>query len=284
MIILVIVKMQNEFDKEIKYKLFRTINEILHPTISKKNISDYRIIIEESILPVRVFYPKKVTGIHNIIIYIHGNGKVTKCTGEYSNICKNIVNNTNYLLIAIDYEIEKNEYKKIYEEIYNTVKYLYNGLKINGIESDNIVLMGDSTGANIITGINYMNHNEIEITKEILFYPVLKSFRDKKTVEALHLPQVKDIEKYFNFISPKEADKDDLLNPLSRKEGTVPKTLIITGKVDVLMEDAKDYYEKFCQKTDSKYIEFPFSAHGFLKKIDDEYETELFKEVNQFLK
>ena len=37
----------NEFDSEIKYKLFRTVNEILHPTISKKNISDYKIIIDQ---------------------------------------------------------------------------------------------------------------------------------------------------------------------------------------------------------------------------------------------
>ena len=57
----------NEFDEEIKYKLFRTVNEILHPTISKKNISDYKIIMDDDILPVRVFYPKKVTSIDKVI-------------------------------------------------------------------------------------------------------------------------------------------------------------------------------------------------------------------------
>jgi hypothetical protein len=35
----------NEFDNEEKYKLYRQVNELLHPTISKKNISNYRIII-----------------------------------------------------------------------------------------------------------------------------------------------------------------------------------------------------------------------------------------------
>ena len=79
---------QNEFDTEIKYKLFRTITEILHPSISKKNISNYKIIIDEEILPVRVFYPSKVTGIDKVIIYIHGNGKVTDCNEKYSDICK----------------------------------------------------------------------------------------------------------------------------------------------------------------------------------------------------
>ena len=91
----------NEFDSEIKYKLFRTVNEILHPTISKKNISDYKIIMDEDILPVRVFYPKKVTNIDKAIIYIHGNGEVSNCVGEYANICKNFAIKTNSLLIAI---------------------------------------------------------------------------------------------------------------------------------------------------------------------------------------
>ena len=66
----------NEFDKEIMYKLFRTVNEILHPTISKKNISDYKIIMDDDILPVRVFYPKKITGIDKVIIYVDIHGKV----------------------------------------------------------------------------------------------------------------------------------------------------------------------------------------------------------------
>ena len=46
--------MKNQFDNEIKYKLFRSVREVLHPTISKKNISDYRIIISENILLLTV--------------------------------------------------------------------------------------------------------------------------------------------------------------------------------------------------------------------------------------
>ena len=34
----------NEFDNETKYRLFRSVKEILHPAISKKNISNYIII------------------------------------------------------------------------------------------------------------------------------------------------------------------------------------------------------------------------------------------------
>lgn len=59
----------NEFDDELKYKLYRTVKEILHPTISKRNISNYKIIVDEKLIPVRIFYPKKVTNMNKVIIY-----------------------------------------------------------------------------------------------------------------------------------------------------------------------------------------------------------------------
>ena len=68
-----------EFEKEEKYKLFRSVKEILHPSISKKNISDYKIVIEEDLLPVRIFYPKKVSNLKDVILFIHGECKVTNC-------------------------------------------------------------------------------------------------------------------------------------------------------------------------------------------------------------
>lgn len=133
----------NEFDSEIKYKLFRTVNEILHPTISKKNISDYKIIVDENILPVRVFYPKQVTNINKIILYVHGDGEVTNCLGEYSNICKNFAVKTNSLIIAIEYDDIKDSYKEIVNKVRNTINYLYDKLLVNNILEEDIILMRD---------------------------------------------------------------------------------------------------------------------------------------------
>ena len=45
----------NEFDNEEKYRLYRTVKDLLHPSISKKNISNYKIIINDDILPLRIF-------------------------------------------------------------------------------------------------------------------------------------------------------------------------------------------------------------------------------------
>ena len=275
---------QNEFDNEIMYKLFRSVTEILHPTISKKNISNYKIIIDEDILPVRIFYPKKVSNLDKTIIYIHGNGIVTDCNEKYSDICKKIATKTDRLVIAIEYPEKKHKYKETYNDIYNTVKYLYKELNRNTIENKNICLIGDSTGASIISTINYMNKNEIAIEKEILFYPVVtnnhSNYESIKTNEDFNPNLIDNINKYFEFIAYKKELNDELLIPIKQNIKKYPSILILVGKVDSLKDEINEYAQKI---KNSKYIEIPFSSHGFLKDMDKELETEVFTEIKKFI-
>lgn len=281
--------MKSEFDKEIKYKLFRSIKEILHPTISKRNISNYKIVIKEDIFPIRVFYPQRVTGINKIIIYIHGNGKVTNCYGKYSDICKKIALETNHLVIAVEYEEEDNPFKKMYKKIAKTIKNLYKELEKNNIDLKNITLMGDSTGCNIITGINNLNPNQESIKKEIFFYPVLHSdyfnidkYDSLRKNKDFNFKLIENLQEYFLKIAPKKDLNNKLLTPLKISQENTPSTLIIVGKVDSLKDEAEEYYN-LLQPNKRKYIEIPFCAHGFLNKMDKELENEVFTELNKFL-
>ena len=274
---------QNEFDNEILYKLFRTVTEILHPTISKKNISNYKIIIDEEILPVRIFYPKKVSNLDKVIIYIHGNGIVTDCAEKYSDICKKIASKTDRLVIAIEYNEDKHKYKEMYNDIYNTVKYLYKELNRNTIETENICLIGDSTGASIISSINYLNKNEIDIKKEILFYPVVTNnhsdYESIKNNADFNIGLIDNIDKYYKFIAYKKDFDDILLNP-NKQDIKYPSTLVLVGKVDSLKDEINEYFKNI---KNTKYVEIPFSSHGFLKDMDKELETEVFTEIKKFI-
>ena len=90
-------KMSNTFEKGEKYRLYKTVRELFHPTISKKNISDYKIIVNENLLPLRIFYPEKVTNMKNVIIYLPGDVKLTKCYEKYSEISNMFALRTNNL-------------------------------------------------------------------------------------------------------------------------------------------------------------------------------------------
>ena len=95
----------DDFGTEDTYKLYRTVYEIIHPTISKRNISNYKIIIEENLVPLRIFYPKKISKLEKAIIYIPGKSWIVNGIKNYSDVCQDLVKELDTIIIALDYEL-----------------------------------------------------------------------------------------------------------------------------------------------------------------------------------
>ena len=102
--IIVVIIMKQSFTKKNTYKLYREVGELLHPVISKRNISNYKIVLQEKLLPVRVFYPKKVSFLKKVIIFIPGIVDVTEAFYKYDDICREMALETDRMVIALDYE------------------------------------------------------------------------------------------------------------------------------------------------------------------------------------
>ena len=107
---------QNVKKEDEKYKLYKSVREILHPAISKKNISNYRIILKEELLPIRIFYPKKVTSLEKVVIYVQGSSRVIN--EDYSSILSSLSTDLDRMVISIDYNDEVSIEEQI-KSIYN---------------------------------------------------------------------------------------------------------------------------------------------------------------------
>ena len=280
----------NDFDQELKYRLYRTIPEIIHPTISKKNISDYKIIISEEIIPVRIFYPKKVSNIENVFIFIPGSGKITNCSGSYSDIASKFALEFNQLVISFDYgEYMDWNIFKLQTKLKESFQYIYRELVRCNINPENITLVGDSTGASIILSF-YDLLKTISVKGQILFYPILsgESFKKNASKELktndLHdnnlLPT---LTKYYQKHLESENDyQDETIFVLNRKNVTdYPQTLLICGNVDPLIADCREFNRLLKEK--STLEEIPFAYHGFLKTNDQEIVQDYTKTINMFL-
>lgn len=270
---------QNEFELEEKYKLFRSVKELLHPTISKRNISNYKIIVDEDCLLLRVFYPKKVSNIHKVIIFIPGEGEVTDCEGKYSEICANISKELDQLVISIDYETITGTQKELQERIYGTLKYIYEKLTEENLTKNELSIMGDSTGGNILLNIiKKMNEDKLEVGKMVLFYPVLSGEYSGKTKYNSILENTSVNYNLINKLKKYYKKDDNSIFPLAVEEKVeYPETLLLTGNVDPLYDEAKD----FAEKNKNIHMEnVDFGYHGFLNTKD----KEIIKEYVGFLK
>ena len=175
----------NYFDKNTVYRLYRTVEELITPSISKKNISNYEIVFSDDLLPVRVFYPNKVSNIEKVIIFIPGMNKSSKY--KYTSIFNKLSLEVDTTIIAIDYYSVENEVEN------NIVDYLYKELLRIGISKDNIILMSDSEGSNYSVNINN------SINKEVLLYPLVDdkeiTIKRKRLIINGELDSTKDIGK-----------------------------------------------------------------------------------------
>lgn len=233
-----------DFDKEIRYKLYRRVKDIITPSISKRNISLYKIVFDDNLLPVRVFYPKKVSNIENIVIYVPGDVSISKCKSKYAEIMEDLALDLDKLVIAIDYYDIKNKPKTLIRKIEELVNYLYKELEKAGINFDNITLMGDSTGSNIITEVTnrLISKKLSHITKEVLLYPI-------------------------------KNKEENMIN--------YPKTLIITGDLDPEKESGLELFKKLNE--DSKYLNIEYAQHGFISTNDIEIKHKYLEGIKNFI-
>ena len=270
---------QNEFELEEKYKLYRTVRELLHPTISKRNISNYKIVVDEKLLLLRVFYPKKVSNINDVILFVPGEGDITDCEGYYSDILSNLSKELDKMIISIDYEKTTGDLTELCNRIKDTLLFIYHQLRKENISIDHISMMGDSTGANLLLNcIKDVPLEDRKIGRMVLFYPVLSgeysgttkynSILENTSVNYNLIPKLKE---YY-----KNSKKEDF--PLAANELVeYPTTLVLSGNVDPLVDEAKEFAERN-NNVEIRIIDFAY--HGFLNTKD----KEIIKEYNRLLK
>lgn len=143
-----------------KYKLYRSLYDIINPTISRKNISDYSIILDDAVLPIEVYYPKKDIKTDNIIIYIPSGN-------DTNNLYDELALNTNNLVVVLNYDDNKDNY-------YNSIRYIYTNLN-KMIDDKNITIMTDNEGSNIEEYIidKSIKTKDFKINKSILLEPTI---------------------------------------------------------------------------------------------------------------
>lgn len=148
-------------------KLYRNIHEIIHPSISRKNISEYRIIIKDELFPIQIFYPSKEIELKKVLIYIHSK----EIDYDYY---QDLALKTKRIVLVIDYQDSK-------EKLIDTINYIINELNNNNIMNDSIGIMGDFDGANLTLEVN---SSLVSSIKKVLLSPTnleLEKY-DKKNI------------------------------------------------------------------------------------------------------
>lgn len=180
------------------------------------------------------------------IIYFHGGSYVAEATQNHWNFLENIAKDTGYTVIMPDYPLTP---KYHYQDVFNMVEPLYKEI-IKRVESENVILMGDSAGGGLVLGLyEKMAEERVELpVKTILISPWLDV--------RLENEKIQEIEKYDTILNKEalrlagiayagtEGINSYLVNPVEGDVSTLQNIKIFIGTDDILNPDCHLLKEK----------------------------------------
>jgi acetyl esterase len=204
-------------------------------------------------IKIRIYYPNN--NLNNKIVFnIHGGALVACDLDTHDNISRVLANNTNAIVVAIDYRkppefpypASINDCEKVLAWIKQNAK------SING-NSKNIILTGDSGGGLLITSLAVKLKNKLEVKGLCLINPATDLRNPGESFYGL-------VTKWY--LNGQSAN-DSLISPIVANDFSYfPKTLIITCEKDELKPHGIALYKKLSDGGNKvEFLDIPNEDH-----------------------
>lgn len=283
------------------YKIYRKIIRFFNPPIKNEYTTlDYKMEVEGREIPVRVFLPKENQAV-KVLIFFHGGGWVTGDIDSYTNVCRNMSNNTGHTVVSVDYRLAPEDpFPRGVEDCYYVTKEIFKHPQLLNCKKEDITLIGDSAGGNLAAVVSLMGRDRKEFypRKQILIYPATNyDHSDESPYASVHdnksdyIMTSRRLQDYLDLYVENEEDK---LSPyvapiLSNDLKNQPDTLIITAEYDPLRDEGEAYGHKLKEFGNNVEIHRVKDAiHGFFStpintNINKEQQSKTYKWINSFL-
>lgn len=279
------------------YKIYRRIISFFNPPIKNEyKTLDHKIVVEGREIPVRIFLPEESQS-KKVLIFFHGGGWVTGDIDSYTNVCRNMANATQHIVISVDYRLApENPFPRGVEDCYYVTKEIFKRSDLINCRKEDITLIGDSAGGNLAAVVSLMGRDREEFypKKQILIYPATNYDHSQASPYASvhengsdYIMTSKRIQDYLDLYVKNEEDK---LNPyvapiLSNDLKDQPDTLIITAQYDPLRDEGEAYGHKLQEFGNNVEIHRVEDAiHGFFSTpINTDQLSKTYKWINSFL-
>ena len=279
------------------YKIYRKIISFFNPPIkSEYRTLDHKMLVDGREIPVRIFLPE-TSKTRKILIFFHGGGWVTGDIDSYTNVCRNMANNTEHIVVSVDYRLApENPFPRGVEDCYYVTKEIFKRPDILNCREEDITLIGDSAGGNLAAVVSLMGRDRGEFypNKQILIYPATNydhsetsPYPSVRENGSDYIMTSKRIQDYLDLYVENEEDK---LNPyvapiLSNDLKNQPNTLIITAQYDPLRDEGEAYGYKLREFGNNVEMHRLGDAiHGFFSTpINTNQLSKTYEWINSFL-
>jgi acetyl esterase/lipase len=183
-----------------------------------------------------------------LIVHIHGGAFFLGSLKTHRAFLTQIAARTQMQVLHIDYPLSpEHQHPEAIEALFD----IYNTLLDQGIQAKDIILSGDSCGANLAVALALrIQHEQLpQVSGLILLSPFLdltlssESLRYNSQHDALL--SIETLETGIDYYIPKNMDKSDpAISPLFADLTGLPPILIQVGSKEILLDDAQRFKKR----------------------------------------
>ncbi|WP_119343696.1 alpha/beta hydrolase [Facilibium subflavum] len=225
-------------------QLYLNLNKVFPYTV-ESSIKTQDIHFSSEIPPVRVYTPKGCCH-RGLIVYIRRGGFVVGSLETHHSLVAELAHKTATQVIALNFRMApEHKFPLGLNDCYDALCDIVKNASTYGVDADNIVLCGDSSGANMAVSLVMMcrDRNGPRISAQALISPVLDFSRWMKDGKDSPLLTAGEMEYYVDCYL---KNSEDVYHPyvsqlLSADFNNLPPAYIMGAEMDPLVVDAEKY-------------------------------------------
>lgn len=242
--------------------------------------------------PLRFYRPNETETKPNLILYFHGGGFTAGNADYVDPFCHQLADTTKALVISVEYHLapEHPFPFQIYEGI-SVLETLLGYVEAYRFDPDQIILMGDSAGANIAAVITNRLAEKLGLLGQVLLYPVTDFSREYASSslygQNYFLTKASMDWSRAHYLQDLKKASDPLASPLlDQNLKKIPRTLIITAEFDPLRDEGRAYAKHLIDfGVEVFYHEYAGMIHSFVTLVDvfPKTSARVLEEIREFL-
>ncbi|MGR3624077.1 alpha/beta hydrolase [Pseudophaeobacter sp.] len=218
-------------------------------------------------VPVRVYSAGDPS---RTVLFCHGGGFVVGGLESHDDVCAEICAQTGYRVVAVDYRLApEHQHPAMFDDALSALTWA-----VETYEED-VVLLGDSAGANICAALAHATRSKAELAKrilgQVLVYGAFGGDVNKGSyIEHAQAPMLtRDEVLFYQDVRRLEGPDapDPTYAPLQDEDfSDLPATVLISADCDPLRDDSFDYRDRVVEAGGRAHlVNEPGLIHGFLR-------------------
>jgi acetyl esterase len=219
------------------------------------------------------YYDRDVKEDLPVLFLMHGGGFALGHAGYEDALCCRLSQSLNSKVVCVNYrKTPRYPYPAAIHDVYDAILYFSSNAEKFGINTDNLLVMGNSAGANLAAVVSLMAKQlgEFKIKCQILGYPYLDCATPPKAKKYYEVDFSSDFMEVFNeYYAPPEQLKNVNISPVyASKEDLsgLPPAVIVLADVDALSEEGQSYANLLLEAGVEVHVKKVLGAqHGFIE-------------------